>query len=60
MSDFLEIDEEKKSIKKLNLDDLSVDELNEYINILQDEINRVSKEISNKLASKKNAEKIFK
>tara|TARA_B100001287_G_C22385521_1_gene390859 strand:- start:403 stop:585 length:183 start_codon:yes stop_codon:yes gene_type:complete len=60
MSDFLEIDEEKKSIKKLNLDDLSVDELKEYINILQTEITRVSKEIDSKVVSKKNAEKIFK
>ena len=31
MSDFLEIDEKKKTIKKLNLEDLSIENLKEYI-----------------------------
>ena len=41
MKDFLEIDEKKKKIKNLNLDDLSVEDLTKYIEELKEEIGRV-------------------
>ena len=40
MSDFLEIDEKKKTIKKLNLDDLSIENLNLYILERQQNLNK--------------------
>ena len=60
MTDFLEIDETKKSIKNLILDDLSIEDLNKYIEELKVEIDRVTKEIVKKKSSKKSAENFFK
>ena len=60
MSDFLEIDEKKKTIKKLNLEDLSVENLKEYILELEDEIMRIKAEINLKKSSISEAEKYFK
>ena len=60
MSDFLEIDEKKKTIKKLNLDDLSIENLNLYILELDEEIMRVKGEIDLKKKSISEAEKYFK
>ena len=60
MDDFLEIDEKKKSIKSLNLDDFSVEELTNYITQLEDEINRVKEEIIKKNNVIKEAGKFFK
>ena len=59
MDDFLEYDEVKKTIKSLNLDDFSVEELNFYVEELKKEIMRVEEEISKKKQIKKNAEKLF-
>ena len=60
MTDFLEINEKEKTIKRLNLEDLSIDNLKQYISELQEEIKRVKEEISTKKASINEAEKYFK
>ena len=60
MSDFLEIDEKKKTIKKLNLEDLSIENLKEYILELEEEIMRIKEEIDLKKSSISEAEKYFK
>ena len=60
MNEFLEYEESKKSIKSLNLDDFSVEDLDKYIFELKNEIDRVNIE---KLKKKKliiDAENIFK
>ena len=60
MSEFLAYDENKKSIKSLNLDDFSVEDLNNYILELKDEIDRVSMEKIKKKRLISDAESIFK
>ena len=60
MVDFFEVDEKTNKIKSLNLDDLSVDELQTYINELRIEIKRVEKEVDKKIKIKKNADMLFK
>ena len=60
MVDFIEIEENKKTIKKLNLEDLSVEDLYKYIDELKEEIKRVKIEIKKKSDFKKDAEKFFK
>ena len=60
MTDFLEINEKEKTIKSLNLEDLSIDNLKQYIFELQEEIKRVKEEISLKESSINEAEKYFK
>ena len=60
MTDFFEIDEKKKTIKTLNLDDFSIEDLKKYIDELKAEIERVELEINKKESLKKNAEKFFK
>ena len=60
MTDFLEFEEKKKTIKKLNLEDLSIENLKEYILELEEEIMRVKEEIELKNNSISEAEKYFK
>ena len=60
MTDFLEINEKEKTIKSLNLEDLSIDNLKQYIFELQEEIKRVEGEIGLKESSISEAEKYFK
>ena len=60
MDDFLEIDEKKKTINLLNLDDFSVEDLDKYILELNKEILRVREEINKKNKLKKEAQKLFK
>ena len=60
MTDFFEIDEKQKTVKILNLDDFSVEDLQNYISELQTEIQRVSNEIEKKENLKLDAEKFFK
>ena len=60
MTDFLEINEKEKAIKRLNLEDLSIDNLKQYIFELQEEIKRVEEEIGLKESSISEAEKYFK
>ena len=60
MTDFLEINDKEKTIKRLNLEDLSIDNLKEYILVLQEEIKRVKDEIGVKVSSINEAENYFK
>ena len=60
MTDFFEIDEKQKTVKILNLDDFSIEDLQNYISELQTEILRVQDEIKKKRDLKLNAEKFFK
>ena len=60
MDDFLEIDEKKKTINSLNLDDFSVEDLNKYTSELNKEISRAKEEINKKNKLKKEAQKFFK
>ena len=60
MTDFFEVDEKQKTVKILNLDDFSVEDLQNYISELQTEIIRVQGEIKKKKNLKLNAEKFFK
>tara|TARA_B100000029_G_scaffold511136_1_gene604338 strand:+ start:5016 stop:5198 length:183 start_codon:yes stop_codon:yes gene_type:complete len=60
MSDLLEFDEEKKTVKSINLDDFSVEDLVDYLNDLKKEIKRTEDEINKKNKFQKEAEKYFK
>ena len=60
MTDFFEVDEKQKTVRILNLDDFSVEDLQIYISELQTEILRVQDEINKKKDLKLNAEKFFK
>ena len=60
MIDFFEIDEKKNTVKSINLDDLSVEDLKKYILDLRSEINRVELEIEKKNILKQHAQKYFK
>ena len=60
MTDFFEVDEKQKTVKILNLDDFSIEDLQNYISELQTEILRVKYEIKKKEDLKLNAEKFFK
>ena len=55
MTDFFEVDEKQKTVKILNLDDFSVEDLQNYISELQTEILRVQDEIKKKENLKLNA-----
>ena len=60
MNEFLEYEENKKSIKSLNLDDFSIEDLDKYISELNDEIKRVNMEKIKKRRLISDAENIFK
>ena len=60
MNEFLEYEESKKSIKSLNLDDFSVEDLDKYILELKDEIERVNAEKVKKKKLISEAENIVK
>jgi uncharacterized small protein (DUF1192 family) len=60
MNEFLEYEESKKSIKSLNLDDFSVEDLDNYILELKNEIDRVNIEKVKKKKLISDAENIFK
>ena len=60
MNEFLEYEESKKSIKSLNLDDFSVEDLDKYILELRNEINRANIEKVKKKKLISDAENIFK
>ncbi|MDA9629105.1 DUF1192 family protein [Pelagibacteraceae bacterium] len=59
MNEFLEYEEIKKSVKSLNLDDFSVEDLDKYIIELKDEIERVNIEKIKKKKLISEAENIF-
>ncbi len=60
MTDFFEVDEKQKTVKILNLDDFSIEDLQNYISELQTEVLRVQDEIKKKKNLKLDAEKFFK
>ena len=60
MNEFLEYEQNKKSIKSLNLDDFSIEDLDKYILELKDEIDRVNMERVKKKNLISEAESIFK
>ena len=60
MNEFLEYDDNKKSIKSLNLGDFSIEDLDKYISELNDEIERVYIERVKKKKLISEAESIFK
>ena len=60
MSSFIEFDEEKKILKSINLDDFSIEDLEEYIKTLNMEINRSKEEVKKRLKTKEEAQKFFK
>ena len=60
MNEFLEYEENKKSIKSLNLDDFSVEDLDKYASELKDEVDRVNMEKVKKKRLISVAENIFK
>ena len=60
MNEFLEYEERKKSIKSLNLDDFSIEDLDKYTYELKDEIDRVNMEKIKKKKLISEAENIFK
>ena len=60
MNEFLEYEENKKSIKSLNLDDFSIEDLDKYTLELKDEIDRVNMEKIRKKKLISEAENIFK
>ena len=59
MSDFLEFDDEKKSVKSINLDDFSVEDLRKYIKELEKEKKRTELEIKKKNNLQEEAKKFF-
>jgi len=59
MNEFLEFDENRKSIKSLNLDDFSIEDLDKYILELKEEIDRVNMEKVKKKKLISEAENIF-
>ena len=60
MNEFLEYEENKKSIKSLNLDDFSIEDLDKYTLELKDEIDRVNVEKVKKKKLISEAKDIFK
>ena len=60
MNEFLEYEESKKSLKSLNLDDFSVEDLDNYILELKIEIDRVNIEKVKKKKLISDAENMFK
>ena len=59
MDDFFEVDEKKKTVKSINLDDFSIEDLDKYKTELNKEILRVNSEIEKKNKLKSTAEKYF-
>ena len=60
MSNFIEFDENTKAIKSINLEDFSVEDLEEYILDLVNEQKRAKEEIKKRLKTKEEAQKFFK
>ena len=60
MNEFLEYEESKKTIKSLNLDDFSIEDLDKYTSELKNEIHRVNMEKVKKKKLISEAENIFK
>ena len=50
MDNFFEVDEKKKTVKSINLDDFSIEDLEKYKTELNKEILRVNLEIEKKVS----------
>ena len=59
MDDFLEFDSDRKTVKSINLDDFSVEDLRKYIKELEGEINRAELEVKKKEKLQQEAQKFF-
>ena len=60
MDDFLEYEKETKSLKSIDLDDFSIEDLKKYLEQLQNEIERANSEIDKKMNTQIAAAKYFK
>ena len=60
MVSFIEFEDDKKTLKSINLDDFSVEDLEDYIKTLTEEIDKARKEITKRLKTKEEAQKFFK
>ena len=60
MSNFIEFDENTKALKSINLEDFSVEDLEDYILNLVNEQERAKEEIKKRLKTKEEAQKFFK
>ncbi len=60
MDDFLEFDDKKKSVKSINLDDFSIEDLRKYMKELEDEKKRTKLEMQKKNSLLEEAKKFFK
>ena len=60
MSNFIEFDENTKAIKSINLEDFSIEDLEEYILNLVNEQERAKEEIKKRLKTKAEAQNFFK
>ena len=60
MDDFLEFEKETKSLKSINLDDFSIEDLRLYIKELEREIERTNTEIYKKNKIQEEAKTFFK
>ncbi|MBP37569.1 MAG: DUF1192 domain-containing protein [Candidatus Pelagibacter sp.] len=60
MNSFLEFEEDKKTIKSINLDNFSIEDLDEYIDGLKLEVKKAEEEIKQRIKTKGEAQKFFK
>ena len=60
MDDYLEFKKDTKLLKSINLDDFSIEDLEEYIKQLKREIERVKVDLEKKQKTQIEAEKYFK
>ena len=60
MNSFLEFEEDKKTIKSINLDNFSIEDLEEYIDGLILEVKKAEEEIKQRIKTKEEAQKFFK
>ena len=60
IDEYLEFEKDTKNLKSLNLDNLSINELKEYIDQLKKEVDRVNLEVQKKIKLQSKADNIFK
>ena len=60
MNSFLEFEVDKKTIKSINLDNFSIEDLEEYIDGLKLEAKKAEEEIKQRIKTKEEAQKFFK
>ena len=60
MNDILEFENDKKSIKTINLDDFSIEDLLDYLQELEKEVKRAKLEIEKKKKLQEEAKRFFK